>query len=82
MIPLPHTLFITVNGQWGAFGSWSSCSKTCGGGIKTRQRLCNNPPFSNGGADCIGNRTHQHSCNVNTCPGKKIKNILLISAFT
>ena len=61
-------LCFSVNGQWGAFGSWSSCSQTCGGGIHTRQRECNNPLPSNGGLDCVGNATHQDNCNVDDCP--------------
>ena len=32
-----------VDGQWGAFGSFSSCSRTCGIGIRSRERQCNNP---------------------------------------
>ena len=83
MLLFPHALtlkilFVTVDGQWGSFGRWSTCSKTCGGGIKTRQRLCDNPSPSNNGADCIGNATHWLNCSVNSCPGKKTTNILVI----
>ena len=69
-------LLIAVNGQWGPFGSWSTCSQTCGGGIHTRQRSCDSPPPSNGGADCVGNATHQRNCDVNVCPGEKEVKIL------
>ena len=30
----PHTY------HWGAFGLWGECSAECGGGIKSRKRLC------------------------------------------
>jgi len=60
-----------VDGQWGPFGSWSSCSVTCGGGVRTRERLCNNPPPSGDGADCVGSSTRRRNCNVDDCPGEE-----------
>jgi len=59
-----------VDGQWGTFGSWSSCSVTCGGGVRTRERSCDNPPPSGGGADCVGRSTRQRDCNRDDCPGE------------
>ncbi|XP_068525490.1 A disintegrin and metalloproteinase with thrombospondin motifs 20 isoform X6 [Anas acuta] len=32
-----------VDGEWGPWGPYSSCSRTCGGGIKSTTRLCNRP---------------------------------------
>ena len=61
----------SVDGQWGPFGNWSSCSQSCGNGTQTRKRECNNPPPSNGGADCKGNATDQRNCKITVCPGKK-----------
>ena len=65
---------LAVNGQWGPFGNWSSCSRSCDGGTHTRQRQCNNPPPSNGGQDCVGIATHQDRCNTDACPGEKCIN--------
>jgi len=64
--------FIVVAGGWGSWNSWTSCSVTCGGGgQRTRQRACDNPSPSNGGADCSGSSSEQESCNSSTaCPGK------------
>ena len=45
------------------------CSKPCGIGIQTRMRTCNNPPASNGGADCVGNPVGDRFCVVSKCPG-------------
>ena len=49
---------LTVDGQWGTWGNWSQCSSTCGTGMQTRTRLCNNPAPQNGGSLCHGNSTH------------------------
>ena len=61
---------VLVNGGWGSWSSWSSCSVTCGGGQRTRQRLCNNPAPSGGGSDCVGSSNDQQTCNTANCPGK------------
>ena len=61
-----------VHGGWSQWTSWSSCS---GGGVRSRQRVCDNPLPSNGGLDCSGNAAHQESCN--TCPGKITVNTCL-----
>ena len=47
----------------------TTCSKNCGGGEKTRQRQCNNPPPSNGGQDCSGPSQKTVNCNTQACPG-------------
>ena len=60
-----------VNGKWGRWTIWSSCSQTCGGGMRTRHRECNNPPPSNGGKDCKGKEIDQRKCNRKACSGKK-----------
>ena len=61
---------IAEDGGWGSWSSWLSCSATCGGGQRTRQRLCNNPPPSGGGSDCVGNNSQQGTCNTAGCPSK------------
>nr|XP_061790885.1 hemicentin-1-like [Nerophis lumbriciformis] len=58
-----------VNGNWGAWQSWGECSASCGGGERTRVRLCNNPPASNGGRPCPGDSSQLSRCNVEACPG-------------
>ncbi|CAH1784006.1 unnamed protein product, partial [Owenia fusiformis] len=40
---------ITTNGGWGAFSGFTECSVKCGGGWKSRVRVCNNsPPIGRG----------------------------------
>ena len=65
------TLFL-VACTWNNWGSWGSCSQTCGSGSKTRSRSKNEP--SCGGSDCLGLATSTTSCNTNICPdpGDKI----------
>lgn len=76
-------ILITVNGNWGDWTEWTDCSQTCGGGIKSRTRLCNKPLPKNGGSDCttsseiIATTTNEEgvsieeenkNCNDDTCP--------------
>uniref|UniRef100_A0A673BBA9 Adhesion G protein-coupled receptor B1b n=1 Tax=Sphaeramia orbicularis TaxID=375764 RepID=A0A673BBA9_9TELE len=55
-----------VDGRWHAWSTWGSCSKTCGGGIQQRQRVCEGPFF--GGESCIGEKAEQKRCNEKRCP--------------
>ncbi|MBN3283317.1 ATS3 metalloproteinase, partial [Polyodon spathula] len=32
------------DGNWGSWNKFGSCSRTCGGGVRSRSRQCNNPP--------------------------------------
>jgi len=60
------TIF-SVNGNWGAWSAWATCSKSCGTGSQTRTRLCNSPAPSNGGAACAGSASESQACNTQTC---------------
>uniref|UniRef100_A0A3Q0RL63 ADAM metallopeptidase with thrombospondin type 1 motif 15 n=1 Tax=Amphilophus citrinellus TaxID=61819 RepID=A0A3Q0RL63_AMPCI len=59
---------VKVDGHWGKWGLFSSCSRTCGGGVQLSKRECNNPVPSHGGKYCIGVRVKYRSCNLNSCP--------------
>ncbi|XP_048582934.1 MAM and LDL-receptor class A domain-containing protein 2-like isoform X2 [Nematostella vectensis] len=56
-----------VDGHWGRWASWGSCSKTCGNGIHTRTRLCDDPAPKNGGKACEGTSTQSQVCKARTC---------------
>jgi len=59
-----------VNGEWSHWKQWSVCSKSCGKGSQTRKRMCDNPPPSNGGRNCIGKTTESKECMLAGCPEK------------
>ncbi|XP_019490993.1 PREDICTED: hemicentin-1 [Hipposideros armiger] len=58
-----------VDGSWGNWHSWGLCSASCGGGEKTRKRLCNNPEPFKSGRPCPGDSTQVSRCNIQACPG-------------
>jgi len=45
-----------IDCQWGPFGEWTTCTKSCGGGEKTRSRS-KETSAENGGKECLGNGT-------------------------
>ncbi|WAR31207.1 HMCN1-like protein, partial [Mya arenaria] len=58
------------NGAWSSWERWNVCSITCGGGTKSRQRHCNNPPPSPSGQYCDGSSEQTMICNNSPCPVK------------
>ncbi|KAL0993789.1 hypothetical protein UPYG_G00113950 [Umbra pygmaea] len=63
-----HLSNILVDGRWGRWGTFGSCSRSCGGGVQLAKRECNNPLPYNGGKYCQGVRVKYRSCNLNPCP--------------
>ncbi|XP_062378705.1 thrombospondin-1-like [Sardina pilchardus] len=57
-----------INGGWGPWSPWDTCSVTCGGGSQTRQRLCTDPAPKYGGKDCVGPPKEEQLCNTEKCP--------------
>uniref|UniRef100_A0A8C2K8Z1 Thrombospondin-1 n=1 Tax=Cyprinus carpio TaxID=7962 RepID=A0A8C2K8Z1_CYPCA len=57
-----------INGGWGPWSPWDTCSATCGGGIQNRKRLCDNPVPMYGGKDCVGEAKASQLCNKQACP--------------
>jgi len=56
-----------IAGEWSFWGYWTTCSRSCGGGVKERRRMCDNPAPSCGGPGCVGNETETSSCNEHPC---------------
>lgn len=63
-----NTQCCPVNGGWSPWGSFSSCTRTCGGGEKSRTRVCNSPAPSCSGITCPGSNQDIQPCNQQTCP--------------
>ncbi|CAK6950782.1 LOW QUALITY PROTEIN: A disintegrin and metalloproteinase with thrombospondin motifs 12 [Scomber scombrus] len=57
----------TVNGGWGQWSTWSYCSRTCGTGVQSAERECNNPKPEFGGKYCTGERKRYRTCNTKPC---------------
>ena len=76
-----------VDCKWSEYGEWTTCSKTCGGGIRTSERIVVQN-MSYGGIDCTGDPLRKEDCNMEVCPsmavykrnqrGFKIFNLFLI----
>ena len=63
-------LLIHIDGDWGPWTSWSSCSISCGkGGVRKRARQCDNPAPKGTGENCVGEHEQLKSCLVaEICP--------------
>nr|XP_014342845.1 PREDICTED: SCO-spondin [Latimeria chalumnae] len=66
------------SGNWSEWSPWTDCTRTCGEGVRTRNRLCDNPPPSKGGDYCEGPSTESQSCHMEQCPGLSFFPILCI----
>ncbi|XP_038191996.1 A disintegrin and metalloproteinase with thrombospondin motifs 13 isoform X2 [Arvicola amphibius] len=56
-----------VHGHWSSWGPYSPCSRSCGGGVVTRRRWCNNPRPAFGGRPCVGEDLQATMCNTQAC---------------
>ncbi|XP_070548675.1 sushi, von Willebrand factor type A, EGF and pentraxin domain-containing protein 1-like [Ptychodera flava] len=59
------------DGQWSEWSAWSSCTRTCGHGEKSRWRLCDNPPPDPEGKPCSGDIVSFANCGELECPACK-----------
>ncbi|KAG2471070.1 ATS9 metalloproteinase, partial [Polypterus senegalus] len=58
--------------QW-VFGSWGECTKSCGGGVKTRQVVCqrsNGERFSDLSCEILDKPPDREQCNTQGCPSQ------------
>ncbi|XP_078373834.1 coadhesin-like [Oculina patagonica] len=56
-----------VDGNYTNWSQWTECSKTCGGGEKTRERSCSNPEPKGNGRPCVGEPEESVRCNEQEC---------------
>ncbi|XP_055454814.1 A disintegrin and metalloproteinase with thrombospondin motifs 14 [Psammomys obesus] len=57
------------DGGWSSWTKFGSCSRSCGGGVRSRSRSCDNPPPAYGGRSCTGPMFEYQICNSEDCPG-------------
>ncbi|KAM9714065.1 papilin isoform 6-T7 [Dama dama] len=70
LAPVPGSSAPQVRRQsdtWGSWGNWSPCSRTCGGGVSFRERLCYTQR-RDGGSSCVGPTRSHRSCRTESCP--------------
>ena len=58
-----------VNGGFGIWLNYSTCSVSCGGGVQFRKRNCDSPSPKYGGKDCDGPSRENRICGEIECPG-------------
>ncbi|KAM3835876.1 properdin-like, partial [Diretmus argenteus] len=64
----PCTANCCDEGQWGPWLPWSSCSVSCGGGVKERERVCSTiQPECH--STCNGSVAQTETCGTTACPG-------------
>ncbi|KAM4598458.1 properdin-like [Polymixia lowei] len=58
-----------VDGGWGSWGPFTSCSVSCGVGLQLSVRTCDSPTPKHGGRPCPGARSQTTTCKTNVhCP--------------
>lgn len=65
-----------VDGVWEAWQEWGECSVTCGGGLRTRARLCDGPYHD--GRQCPGNATDSEGCNPEICYSESFGTVTVV----
>ncbi|NXI88708.1 ATL2 protein, partial [Rhipidura dahli] len=57
---------------WGEWSSWSTCSRSCGGGVTSRERHCLQQrlqmPQGTNSTMCVGQPKHYQLCQQQPCP--------------
>ncbi|NXK84348.1 ATL2 protein, partial [Amazona guildingii] len=57
---------------WGEWSSWSTCSRSCGGGVMSRERHCLQQrlqiPQATNSTICVGQAKHYQLCQQQPCP--------------
>jgi hypothetical protein len=60
--------YFVVDCSWSSWDEWTSCSKTCDGGIRRSKRTVS-VELSHGGMECEGTSTRIEVCNRHNCRG-------------
>ena len=70
-----YSFLFAVNGNYTDWSSWTSCSTTCGVGVRTRNRTCSNPMPQFKGKSCeeqgLGLPNEAEHCYMRQCGGQR-----------
>ena len=72
---MPTIVFFGLFSGNATMSDWSpftTCSASCGGGLKTRSRTCNTPRFGEKKCSALGPLFEEQQCNVHDCSGKAL----------
>ena len=72
-------LFYIVDCVWGGWEAWTTCTKTCNGGVQVRAKIVSNYE-ENGGAACSGSSIEQKSCNTLSCIAGNVLHFCFINS--
>ncbi|XP_066584246.1 A disintegrin and metalloproteinase with thrombospondin motifs 3-like isoform X2 [Prorops nasuta] len=61
---IESVIHVSRNEEWGAWSSWSECSRTCGVGVQIKSRKCKK---SYTGQDCTGPKDEFKVCELSKC---------------
>ena len=67
-----YILYLAADGGYSNWTRWSNCSTSCGDGVMTRSRHCNNPsPAGHDAKNCsgLGPREETRKCYLKPCHG-------------
>ena len=70
---LHYVCVVVVDGYWTPWSNWDTCSVSCGGGSRSRERECIKP--RHGGKPCEGNSSDGEECNTQHCPSRSIQKL-------
>jgi len=56
-----------VDGGWGQWGAFGTCTKACGSGTQERSRMCDSPSPTSDGQPCVGDAKESQPCNTDAC---------------
>ena len=73
----------TGKAEYGQWGEYSKCSKSCEIGSKSRRRQCIVPKSLQGVEDCsrLGPDVQTVACNTQPCPGMLLIHIIQLHVF-
>ncbi|RVE74247.1 hypothetical protein OJAV_G00020100 [Oryzias javanicus] len=58
----------SIDGAWASWSEWSACTRTCGAGVQSAERECDNPVPKHRGKYCLGERRRHRICSAAPCP--------------